>query len=167
MASGRLLTSMQGHTSSIHSLAFSAESTVLVSGGADCTVRVWDVNGYQKDKERQTENGILMRGLGFSEGLSSGRSVGAGINGARGSIDGLGSSSITRGLLTKSAQQEARKRWAPLHSIAQTCRVDLLYRTSSSLLGTLLTKRTPVYTVRFTPRNLCLAAGPMLQEEGT
>lgn len=34
---------MTGHTSSIHSLSFSAESTVLVSGGSDATVRVWDV----------------------------------------------------------------------------------------------------------------------------
>jgi transcription initiation factor TFIID subunit 5 len=34
---------MTGHTSSIHSLSFCAESTVLVSGSADSTVRVWDV----------------------------------------------------------------------------------------------------------------------------
>lgn len=34
---------MVGHTGPIHSLSFSAESTVLVSGGADATVRVWDV----------------------------------------------------------------------------------------------------------------------------
>lgn len=34
---------MTGHTSSIHSLSFSAESTVLVSGSSDATVRVWDV----------------------------------------------------------------------------------------------------------------------------
>lgn len=34
---------MSGHTSSIHSLSFSAESTVLVSGSSDATVRVWDV----------------------------------------------------------------------------------------------------------------------------
>lgn len=35
--------SMTGHTSSIYSLAFSAESSVLISGSADATVRVWDV----------------------------------------------------------------------------------------------------------------------------
>ena len=34
---------MTGHTSAVHSLSFSAESTVLVSGSADSTVRVWDV----------------------------------------------------------------------------------------------------------------------------
>lgn len=36
---------MTGHASSIYSLAFSAESSLLVSGGADWTVRCWDVKG--------------------------------------------------------------------------------------------------------------------------
>jgi hypothetical protein len=36
---------MTGHTASVYSLAFSAESTLLVSGGADWTVRCWDVKG--------------------------------------------------------------------------------------------------------------------------
>lgn len=36
---------MTGHSSSVYSLAFSAESSLLVSGGADWTVRCWDVKG--------------------------------------------------------------------------------------------------------------------------
>lgn len=36
---------MTGHKASIYSLAFSAESSLLVSGGADWTVRCWDVKG--------------------------------------------------------------------------------------------------------------------------
>lgn len=36
---------MTGHTASIYSLAFSAESSLLVSGGTDCTLRCWDVKG--------------------------------------------------------------------------------------------------------------------------
>ena len=44
LAPGRLLKRMRGHgKGGIWSLSFSAESTVLVSGGADGTVRVWDV----------------------------------------------------------------------------------------------------------------------------
>lgn len=42
---------MTGHTSSIHSLSFSAESSLLVSGGADCTVRVWDVKSSAQEAE--------------------------------------------------------------------------------------------------------------------
>lgn len=34
---------MRGHRGNIYSLSFSRESTVLVSGGSDCTVRAWDV----------------------------------------------------------------------------------------------------------------------------
>jgi transcription initiation factor TFIID subunit 5 len=34
---------MTGHTAAVHSLSFSAESSVLVSGSGDWTVRCWDV----------------------------------------------------------------------------------------------------------------------------
>ncbi|KAJ6037393.1 transcription initiation factor TFIID subunit [Penicillium herquei] len=48
LAPGRLLKQMRGHgKGGIWSLSFSAESTALVSGGADGTVRVWDVAGPQ------------------------------------------------------------------------------------------------------------------------
>lgn len=43
LSSGRQLKAMTGHTSSINTLSFSHESTVLVSGSSDGTVRVWDV----------------------------------------------------------------------------------------------------------------------------
>ncbi|KAJ5131278.1 uncharacterized protein N7515_007317 [Penicillium bovifimosum] len=49
LAPGRLLKRMRGHgKGGIWSLSWSMESTVLVSGGADCTVRVWDVAGPQE-----------------------------------------------------------------------------------------------------------------------
>lgn len=47
---GRLLKKMRGHgKGGIWSLSWSVESTVLVSGGADHTVRVWDVTGPAKE----------------------------------------------------------------------------------------------------------------------
>jgi transcription initiation factor TFIID subunit 5 len=33
----------------VYSLEFSADNNILVSGGADCTVRVWDVNTEEVD----------------------------------------------------------------------------------------------------------------------
>ena len=46
LAPGRLLKRMRGHAKGgIWSLSWSVESTVLASGGADGTVRVWDVVG--------------------------------------------------------------------------------------------------------------------------
>ena len=47
---GRLKKRMRGHgKGGIWSLSWSVESTVLVSAGADNTVRVWDVNGPAKE----------------------------------------------------------------------------------------------------------------------
>jgi len=48
---------MTGHTASIYSLAFSAESSLLVSGGADWTVRCWDVKGAGGSPGKSRENG--------------------------------------------------------------------------------------------------------------
>lgn len=45
LGSGKRIKKMAGHTAAIYSLAFSAESSLLVSGGADWTVRCWDVKG--------------------------------------------------------------------------------------------------------------------------
>ncbi|SCV69766.1 BQ2448_1160 [Microbotryum intermedium] len=178
LASGRLIKSMTGHTSSIYSLSFSAESTVLVSGSADATVRVWDVlaNPYSSDL-----NGEIIPGSGGRSGTGVGRSLGSvtrmsfeqvkgsarraslvasgggsgvggsggigtggrGIGGAgTGLLEGGKSSQWVKGTL---AEKEAKE--------------------SPDLLATLATKRTPVLAVKFTPRNLCMAAGPMQEPE--
>jgi transcription initiation factor TFIID subunit 5 len=51
---------MIGHNASIYSLAFSAESSLLVSGSADWTVRCWDVKSAGGNKTgKPRENGIL------------------------------------------------------------------------------------------------------------
>lgn len=50
LAPGRLMKRMRGHgKGGIWSLSWSVESTVLVSGGADGTVRVWDITGPGQD----------------------------------------------------------------------------------------------------------------------
>lgn len=53
---------MTGHTASIYSLAFSAESTMLVSGGADWTVRCWDVKSAGGPSAKTRENGAAPNG---------------------------------------------------------------------------------------------------------
>ena len=53
---------MTGHTASIYSLAFSAESSLLVSGGADWTVRCWDVKAAGGSRTKTRENGTLTNG---------------------------------------------------------------------------------------------------------
>jgi transcription initiation factor TFIID subunit 5 len=44
LGTGKRLKTMTGHTGFIYSVSFNSDSTVLVSGSADGTVRVWDVN---------------------------------------------------------------------------------------------------------------------------
>lgn len=58
LGSGRRIKKMTGHTASIYSLAFSEESSMLVSGGADWTVRCWDVKsaGGLSHKSRENES---------------------------------------------------------------------------------------------------------------
>ena len=53
---------MTGHTASVYSLAFSAESSLLVSGGADWTVRCWDVKGAGGLPTKARENGTMVNG---------------------------------------------------------------------------------------------------------
>ena len=57
---------MTGHTASIYSLAFSAESTVLASGSADWTVRCWDVKSAGGLSLKPRENGITPYDSGLS-----------------------------------------------------------------------------------------------------
>lgn len=106
IGSGRAVKHMTGHTGTIESMAFSADSSVLTSGSLDCTVRCWDVKG--------------------TGGLSS----------------------MARGIQDPFAAQ-------------------LLEPTSPDLLATYHTKRTPITTTQFTPRNLCLTVGTYVPEEGS
>ena len=63
LGSGKRIKKMTGHTSSIYSLSFSAESSLLVSGGADWTVRCWDVKaaGGEKAREKEEEESETVR----------------------------------------------------------------------------------------------------------
>ena len=72
LPTGRLIKRMRGHgRGGIWSLDWSVESTVLVSGGADGTVRVWDV---QPNKESQGK----VVGEGGAGNKIDGATVGAG-----------------------------------------------------------------------------------------
>lgn len=70
LGSGRRIKKMTGHTASIYSLAFSEESSLLVSGGADWTVRCWDVKSAGGASTKPRDNGTMANGdsRGYEEG---------------------------------------------------------------------------------------------------
>ena len=77
---GKLLKRMRGHAKGgIWSLSFSVESTILVSGGADGTVRVWDV---------MLPNDAQGQGKLISEGGPGQKVEGGGLNPAIGGASG-------------------------------------------------------------------------------
>jgi transcription initiation factor TFIID subunit 5 len=67
LASGTRIKRMRGHgKGGIWSLSWSVESSVLVSGGADMTVRVWDV--IQKPSATGTDGAIKVDGTSAAGG---------------------------------------------------------------------------------------------------
>jgi transcription initiation factor TFIID subunit 5 len=71
LASGARIKRMRGHgKGGIWSLSWSVESSVLVSGGADMTVRVWDV--IQKPSDKGADGAVKV------EGAAAGTSTAAG-----------------------------------------------------------------------------------------
>ena len=62
LGSGKRIKKMIGHKASIYSLAFSAESSLLVSGSADWTMKCWDVKGAGGPPNKQ-QNGAIVNGF--------------------------------------------------------------------------------------------------------
>ena len=62
LGSGKRIKKMSGHKASIYSLAFSAESSLLVSGSADWTMRCWDVKGTG-GLPNKPQNGATVNGF--------------------------------------------------------------------------------------------------------
>ncbi len=73
LGSGKRVKKMTGHTSSIYTLAFSAESSLLVSGGADWTVRTWDIKSAGGPRSKSPKNGNMngSRNYGDEESLET------------------------------------------------------------------------------------------------
>ncbi|KAH8431837.1 putative transcription initiation factor TFIID subunit [Aspergillus melleus] len=76
LATGRLTKRMRGHgKGGIWSISWSVESTVLVSGGADGTVRVWDVTGPSQDSSQGRVVGDGAAGTKVDGGSAAGPSA--------------------------------------------------------------------------------------------
>ncbi|KAG0665146.1 Transcription initiation factor TFIID subunit 5 [Rhodotorula mucilaginosa] len=182
LATGQRVKTFWGHPEgvTIQSLSWSCESTVLVSGGSDETVRVWDVvtppSSWSAADGNGPDGGVIGSLSSSTGGVAS---VGAGVKGeaAPGGGDGAatgGGGTVSRRISTalprpgtgfkgKDGKDADGSRGDK--GLGLVPRAQAGYGPCPDLLATLATKRTPVVEVKFTPRNLCLAAGPMREAE--
>ena len=177
IASGRRLKSMHGHgRCAVYSLAFSQEDSVLVSGAADATVRVWDVKKMNNRPIASvgmpsggTANGsaaigpaavsaTVANGVAASPAGLSVNGVDASSAGGVGTLANVAGSNTTTNNNNNPSGSNAKgtlnTNAAPAGASAE--RSKELAQTSDHLVC-LGTKNTPVYKVHFTRRNLCLA----------
>ncbi|GAA5883294.1 hypothetical protein JCM3774_004139, partial [Rhodotorula dairenensis] len=184
LATGQRVKTFWGHAGAgagvIQSLTWSCESTVLVSGGSDETVRVWDVvtppstadggdGGSSRGPLGLGSGATTMGGGGGGGGgpgtdaATAGTGGGPGAGGVKGRLailprPGAGSQG-SQGKGGKDGDRRGDK------GLGLVPRAQPGEGPCPDLLATLATKRTPVVEVKFTPRNLCLAAGPMRESE--
>jgi transcription initiation factor TFIID subunit 5 len=155
IASGRKLKTMRGHgAGGIHSLSWSRGGEVLVSGGADGSVRVWDakrgtldtVAGGRPERFAPNGTGAGIASNATTTSASAAAAVGGSVSSATSSAGGTNASSIGKnGAIMKDDKRSAEAMFA-----------------SSDHMSVYFTKKTPVYKVAFTRRNLCLSAGPYM-----
>ncbi|KAI9666552.1 MAG: Transcription initiation factor TFIID subunit 5 [Bathelium mastoideum] len=133
LGTGRRVKRMRGHAKGgIWSLSWSVESSVLVSAGADNTVRVWDVL-------MQTPDSVNSQGGAQAAG---GKSSADAATGAAGKVDAAQAAATAAG-----GQKKAKGK-------------DVVV--SSDQISVFPTKKSPVYKVEFTRMNLVLAGGAYL-----
>ncbi|KAK5822933.1 WD40-repeat-containing domain protein [Linnemannia elongata] len=141
LGSGKRMKKMTGHQGTIYSLDFSQDGSILVSGSADCTVRAWDV------KKEGSQGGAGHRILQDDrEGTAAGSANGT-VASSPVLAQGHGQGALGAGATAAAMERLNRKgmQAGPLES--------------EDHLATFPTKRTPIYKVQFTKRNLCLAIG--------
>ena len=194
LVSGRRIKRMRGHgKGGIWSLSWNVESTVLVSSGADQTVRLWDV--HLNNEVPAGSAAQQSRTVSGSDGVVSGTSTVPRLEGVNGGSAGLANSTSGAASNSRSSTSTEIGTANQFPSLigggassggsssgggASGVRVGVGVGVgvsgvvapkkkkegvvTSDHLNCFLTKRTPVYYVRFTRMNLVIAAGAFMVE---
>ncbi|KAI9829244.1 MAG: hypothetical protein M1819_006424 [Sarea resinae] len=166
LASGRRTKRMRGHgKGGIWSLSWSVESTALVSGGADGTVRVWDVLVATEGQPANAQGKIIAEGGAGTKidgGGGGGGAAGAASGGGSGSGGGAGSAGAGAGATTTNAAGTQGGAGGAGGAGGGGKRKGKEVVVTPDQISAFPTKKSPVYRVRFTRQNLVLAGGAYL-----
>ena len=167
LVTGKRLKRMRGHgKGGIWSLAWSVESTVVVSGGADGTVRVWDVKHPSNESGAAASSGgtvpantAAAQGRVIADGGAGIKIDGAGVSapaGSSGTGNASASSAANTAAAAAAAATAAATGGAPGGGKKGKHKETVV---TADQIAAFPTKKSPVYKVFFTGMNLVLAGG--------
>jgi len=144
LGSSRRIKSMRGHGKcSIYSLTFSPDGDTLISAGSDCTVRVWDVRKSTYDQGPEPEPFGSVTGADATNAGPNANNASS-VNGKAGSISGPSGGKLD-GLFDLDGKRKKEIMATPDHLVVYN------------------TRKTPVYRVKYTKGNMCIAGGVLTE----
>lgn len=161
IGSGKLIRTLTGHIGRVESVVWGAESTIVASGGIDGSVRIWDAD-LEKLEQINTNNTEINGRVPKTE-PNDGPSLMDAIGGPGGLRRSTGTG-LPDGLAAIEAAKEANGSNGTGKNEANGNTAGGIQRVENNApckehLTAYMTKGTPIISVRFTQRNLCLAIG--------
>lgn len=143
LASGRRIKKMWGHSGSVHSMDFSSDGNLLITGSSDCTVRVWDVKGSGGERRSSPLGSLEAQQIEQANKANAGNNPGGKESQIKSRLPP--STDVGKGLMPLSRNHGKKTSNEVIPSL--------------DCIAAFHTKKTPVVDVQFTPRNLCLVSG--------